>query len=161
MTDPFGQWLKGERERRGWKAEEVARRLRDAGYEAKDSSYRVWESGRRPRAATVAALERMFGSPAPAATQPTDNMAALVGLVTLQTEELKRLWEVQSQTVAALTKVAESLTILATEMRSAREEAPEWALAALQLARSLGPVEPSDEAPSEPRVSAAPRRRRR
>lgn len=91
----------------------------------------------------------------------SDHMAALVDLVTLQTEELKRLWGVQSQTVAALAAVAESLTSLANELRAGREEAPEWALAALQLARSLGPVEPSGGAPSAPPVSSAPQRRRR
>jgi transcriptional regulator with XRE-family HTH domain len=99
---PFAAWLVAEREGRKWKAEEVARRLREAGY-------RTWESsaGRRPAPETVAALERLFGSPAPGAeAQPSGDLAAAITALTVELrawreEDRERLAELEA-TVAGL-----------------------------------------------------------
>jgi hypothetical protein len=78
---PFAAWLVSQREHHGWKAEEVAKRLRDAGHQAEDSTYRTWESSadRRPAQETVAALERMFGAQAPGTDElATGDLAAAI-----------------------------------------------------------------------------------
>lgn len=88
---PFAAWLVHEREARGWKAEEVARRLREAGHQAEDSTYRTWESsaGRRPAPETVVALERLFGSPAPGADEQASG--DLVAALSAQAAAIERL----------------------------------------------------------------------
>ena len=77
---PFASWLTSEREGHGLKAEEVARRLREAGLQAEYSTYRTWEatSGRRPAPETVEALERMFGSRAPDDDEAASDLAAAI-----------------------------------------------------------------------------------
>jgi transcriptional regulator with XRE-family HTH domain len=67
---PFSAWLSSERARHGLKAGEVAKRLREMGFPAEESTYRTWEAGRRPAPETVAALERLFGTASPSADAP-------------------------------------------------------------------------------------------
>lgn len=117
----FGEWLKDQRERHGWKAEEVARRLREAGYQAETSSYRVWETGRRPRPETVRALERLFGSVAPSvAAPPATELSAVLASLKEQTDLLRHVW----QSIDALTEAIRSSQdkVSATVLREIFEE---------------------------------------
>lgn len=101
---PFAAWLVAQREAHGLKAEEVARRLRDQGFQAEDSTYRTWESssGRRPAPETVNALERMFGTVAPAEGGPaTRDIAELVAAISRQADAISRLVEAVEQERAA------------------------------------------------------------
>jgi transcriptional regulator with XRE-family HTH domain len=89
---PFAAWLVEQREKAGLKAEEVARRLREAGLQAEDSTYRTWESNanRRPAPDTVAVLEQMFSS-----TAPSDDVGAgspdVAAAIDRQTEAIREL----------------------------------------------------------------------
>lgn len=100
---PFGLWLTAERKRHGWKAEDVAAKLRALGFQAEDSTYRTWEAGRRPKRSTVEALERLFDSPAPSRA-PAD----------------------QSDVAAAVREQTEVMRELVEELRASRSEAPTW-----------------------------------
>lgn len=94
---PFSAWLVAERTKRAWKAGEVARRLRELGYQAEESTYRTWEAGRRPSSETVIALERLFESAAPG-----DGAAA------------------QTDVAAAIDRQTEAITALVDELRASR-----------------------------------------
>ena len=117
---PFASWLVAQREARPpLKAEEVARRLREAGLQAEDSTYRTWESAsdRRPAPETMAALERMFGSRAPGGTDPAgDLVVAIRSLV----EALDRDREERMALTRAIAALAQSLA-----RRPEDEESPE------------------------------------
>lgn len=88
---PVSLWLIAERKRRRWKAEEVARRLRDAGVQAEDGTYRVWEAGRKPSDAAIRAMETLFDSIAPKDTPPAADVATLVARLDRQAEVIDRL----------------------------------------------------------------------
>lgn len=62
---PFSLWLAAERKRHQLKVEELSDRLTKMGFEAAVPTVRTWEAGRVPRADTIEALERLFGTPAP------------------------------------------------------------------------------------------------
>lgn len=98
---PLAAWIVRERERKGWKSHELARRLREAGFEAEDSTVRTWEgrNARPPKSDTVRALERLFGTAA-----PNGDTTALGDVPEL---------------VAAIRDLVE-------EMRLARQEQAEW-----------------------------------
>lgn len=89
-------WIKAERDARQWKSEELARRLREAGYRAEDATVRAWEANRKPGADALVAMERLFGSPA-----PVDRAADMTGLV-------------------------EAIRELVVELRLTREEQARW-----------------------------------
>lgn len=84
-------WIASERKRLGWKSEELARRMRAAGYEVADTTVRTWEAGRRPSQENLEALERLFSSRVPAEPQPTGDISALVAALTAQTEAINGL----------------------------------------------------------------------
>lgn len=116
---PFAAWLTTERGKRGWKAEEVARRLRDMGYAAEDTTYRTWEaaSGRKPAPDTIRALERLFESAAPGedATGSGDLAAALQSLA----DEIRAAREERAE--------------LRRELVAARDARVAWERAVLQV----------------------------
>lgn len=113
---PFSAWLTAERTRRGWKAPEVARRLRELGYQAEESTYRTWEAGRRPSPDTIAALERLFESAAPGENEPGGDAAGLVRAMT-----------------AALVATTQAITDVRLELADARREAEDQRLATAEL----------------------------
>ena len=78
--------------------------------------------------------------------ESASDMATLIELVREQTSALRELWSV--------------LREVADEMRQARQEAPDWALAAMQAARAVGTTTPEDGASSTQRSSSTPRRGR-
>lgn len=105
---PIAMWIKQQRKARGWKVEELSRRLIEAGYDASVGTIRVWESprGRDPHPRTLLAMERMFDTVAPREEEPdlvsaiealTDAVAALPLSIALAiradvpAEELRRL----------------------------------------------------------------------
>lgn len=104
---PFSAWLVAERNRRKWKAEEVARRLRELGYPAEDSTYRTWEATRRPNDDTVAALERLFGTASPAEDAPgSGDVAAAIRAQAASNDRMAIALERQA---AAFTTLAASI----------------------------------------------------
>ena len=89
---PVSIWLIDQRKAHGWKAEEVARRLRDAGVAAEDGTYRVWEAGRKPKDDAIRAMETLFGSVAPKDPDAgSGEMAALIARLDRQAEVIDRL----------------------------------------------------------------------
>lgn len=84
--------MKTNRKAKGWKVEELSRRLIDAGYPATVGSVRVWESprGRDPKPDTIQGMERIFGSVAPsdAAGRSDDALLAAVERLTEAVEAL-------------------------------------------------------------------------
>lgn len=84
-------WIAAERKRLNWKAEELGRRLREAGYEVADTTIRTWEAGRRPSAENIAGLERLFGVQAPAEPETGTDQAAVVAAIDRQTDVLAQL----------------------------------------------------------------------
>lgn len=130
---PVSLWLIAERKRHGWKAEEVARRLRDAGIQAEETTYRVWEAGRKPKDDAIRAMETLFGSKAPG--DPTASGQP----------DLTRLIDSQARLTAAIEAQTAAITRLADQMATAQAEGPEWAdavvravLAGLQLGAAGG-----------------------
>lgn len=109
---PFSAWLAAERKRHGLKAEEVARRLREAGYAAEDSTYRTWESTRRPNDETVAALERLFETAAP--SEATAGNGDIAAAIRAQAESNDRM-------AAALERQADAFTTLASSIDRAAD----------------------------------------
>jgi len=87
---PVSEWMKAERNKRGWKQTDVAARLRAAGHEAEDGTYRVWETGRPPKRSTIQALERLYETAAPSDDAETD-LSALVARLERQAEVIDRL----------------------------------------------------------------------
>lgn len=87
---PVSAWIQSERKRMGWKVHDLSRRLIDLGYDAQESTVGVWEAGRSPKAETIEALERLFGSQAPREDGNGD-MTALVAALSSQTAALNRL----------------------------------------------------------------------
>src|SRR3990167_7869020 len=67
-------WIVNERERMGWKLEELSRRLIDLGCQAAPNTVRLWEAprGRPPKPSTIAVMERLFSSEAPTASPLAD-----------------------------------------------------------------------------------------
>lgn len=108
----FSAWLEAERKRHGLKAEEVARRLRDLGYQAEDSTYRTWEANRRPSADTVAALERMFETAAPGDGEP--GAGDIAAAIRLQAESNDRLAIALGRQADAFNALAKSIDAAAT-----------------------------------------------
>jgi transcriptional regulator with XRE-family HTH domain len=96
---PVSQWNVDERKRHGWKVDELSRRLLDMGYEAQPSTVQVWEAGRSPKADTIEALERLFGSAAPRGAELSGDLAdaireqaaAIRDLVTAIREDRERI----------------------------------------------------------------------
>lgn len=132
MGNPVSEWIKAERKRRGWKVEELSRRLIDAGYPAEINTVRVWEarSGRPPKADTISGLERLFGSQAPRERESETDLSALV---------------------AALDRQTAAITALADEIRADRSRqgiAPEAVTAFLRQLASEGLLVVGDTAPS-------------
>lgn len=134
---PFSAWLSAERRRHGLKVDEVARRLRELGFPAEESTYRTWEAGRRPAQETVVALERMFGTAAPG-----EDAAA------------------QGDVAAAIDRQTAVITALVDELRAAREDRDRIAgleRAVEQLLAAVGPIEragAASRAPRAPRTGA-------
>lgn len=62
---PASLWVIAERKRLGWKPEELAERLNEAGHAVAVGTIRVWEAGRKPGTDALEALEALFGSAAP------------------------------------------------------------------------------------------------
>jgi hypothetical protein len=125
---PFAAWLIAQRkaQRPVLKAEEVARRLREAGLQAEDSTYRTWESAsdRRPAPETIAALERMFGSRAPGNAEPSGDLAsAIMALVT----ECRRWREEDRDRIADLERIVAGMA--AERLSSQGTEGPKAPLA--------------------------------
>lgn len=136
---PVSLWLIDERKRHGWKAEEVARRLRDAGVQAEDGTYRVWEAGRKPKDDAIRAMETLFGTTAPK-DEPTG------------APDLTALLDSQARLTAAIVAQTAAITRLAAQLERSQEEGPEWAdavvravLAGLQLGAASGSSSPRPE----------------
>ncbi len=94
---PDGNWLVAAREARGFRSAAAAREaIRKAtGVDIAHSAYAGYESGsKRISANHRPVLVQFWGEPdaTPAAAQSTD-MAAILELLRLQTEELKSAWE--------------------------------------------------------------------
>lgn len=111
----LSQWIADNRKRMGWKAETLAERLREAGYEAADTTVRTWEAGRSPRPETIAAMERLFDSSAPA-----DEVG------------------VGGEIAAALDRQSSAIEALVEELRLARAAQVEVAAVTLQALGALG-----------------------
>lgn len=135
---PFSAWLTAQRSKRGWKAGEVARRLRDMGYPAEESTYRTWEAGRRPSSDTIAALERMFESAAPVEREGSSDVAAAIDRQTevfrellretqREADEAKRRADLLERVVVSLLAPAARATADPRALRAMEE----WGLAAL------------------------------
>lgn len=89
---PVSVWIIAERKRLGWKVADVSRRLKDLGYEAEESTVQVWEAGRSPKAETIEALERLFGSRAPREVEIGDrDLAAVIAAIDRQTTAIGEL----------------------------------------------------------------------
>lgn len=153
---PVSLWLIAERKRHGWKAEEVARRLRDAGIEAQDTTYRVWEAGRKPKADAIRAMETLFGSKAPGEPEPSGqpDLAALLAAMTEQSRQ-------QAQLITLLTEQNAMLKQLVFERPAAPGHsltAPASLQAAESAALELGALdlrtEQERDQPAEPRAGA-------
>lgn len=138
---PVSLWLIDERKRHGWKAEEVARRLRDAGVDAADGTYRVWESGRKPSDTAIRAMETLFDSTAPAEAAPTPDLAALVAALTEQTRVNTMLVERLIRYEDRVAKL-EELTAQLAEAAAAAHRA--------NAARGGAPAAPTPPDPSIP-----------
>jgi ribosome-binding protein aMBF1 (putative translation factor) len=88
---PVSAWIVTERKRLGWKVDDVSRRLLELGYDAQPSTVQVWEAGRSPRAETIEALERLFGSMAPRDQPTIGDLSGLVEAITQQTAAISAL----------------------------------------------------------------------
>ncbi|MBX3031903.1 MAG: hypothetical protein KF809_17285 [Chloroflexi bacterium] len=125
MTKPaLSQWIEDQRKLRGWKAEDVARRLREMGYDAEDSTYRTWEASRRPKPETIHGMEKLFGSPAPREPEGTADMAALVVALGDQTAAINALVGLSAQAQRELVAdvVSATLAPLWEEIRALRAQ---------------------------------------
>lgn len=125
-------WIVEQRRAKKWKLEELARRLRDAGYEAADTTVRTWEAGRRPSAATIRGMELLFDASAPVDDLASTDMAALV----------------------------RSISELAESIREERQARVDWEKGLLEALRDLAATRPGG-APSgglEPSLPAGARR---
>jgi hypothetical protein len=118
---PLALWITTERERKGWKTEELSRRLTDLGCQASTNTVRVWEAprGRPPRRSTVEVMERLFGSEAPVETADGD-------------------------LAAAIREQAAAIDRLAAALERDREEAPVWAEAVVRAVLAGRQLSPAD-----------------
>lgn len=132
---PLAQWIVEQRRAKSWKLEELARRLREAGYEAADTTVRTWEAGRRPHPGTIRALELLFDKAAPREREEPD-MAALLARLDAQVETMNRAVDVIGELSAGLAKFASALAISDVE-RTARVEQTATMMAALLKERGL------------------------
>ena len=135
---PVSAWIAAERKARGWKVEELSRRLRDMGYEAEVGTVRVWEAGRSPKAETIEALERLFESRAPRQADP--DMGDIIAAIRALTESVNAHRSVmESQGAALLDVVAEM-----KEQRDAAQGRAEGLSAALgELSGTLESLRPA------------------
>jgi hypothetical protein len=85
---PISEWIVRERKRLTWKPKDVSDRLKAAGYEAEESTVQVWEAGRSPKAETIDALEKLFGSVAP--RENGNGNADLSAMIAAQTAAIER-----------------------------------------------------------------------
>jgi transcriptional regulator with XRE-family HTH domain len=93
---PFGRWLVTERKARGWTADDMRARLREArGFAMAHSTYALIESGQRsPTDEQRAHLTAFLGSQPAADTQsapPSTDLGALIDALTRQTEAVTAL----------------------------------------------------------------------
>lgn len=119
---PVSAWIVEQRNRLGWKSEELARRLGVA-----DPTVRGWEAGRSPGGSNLVALERLFGVEAPGRGQTAtgdlgDVAAALLQVVQAQQETNKLL----SGRLDALEELVRALVAPLGD-EADREHALEWA----------------------------------
>ena len=143
---PLAAWITVERERKGWKVGELSRRLVDLGCEASENTVRVWEAprGRPPKSATIAVMERLFGSEAPALNQQTADLADLTAALHAQAE--------------AVNEQAGALDRLAAALEREQEEAPVWAEAVVRAVLAGRQLSPEDATRDERQESAVPLR---
>lgn len=106
---PVSAWIARERKAHGWKVAELSRRLTDMGYEAQPSTIGVWEAGRAPRAETIEALERLFGSLAPREEDYAGDSQAVLLAIEKQTQWLERQWTATTSLMEHLDKQNEHL----------------------------------------------------
>lgn len=134
---PLSVWIAENRKRLGWKADELAARLRDAGYEAADTTVRTWEAGRTPRPETVEALERLFDSPAPRETGLDRD--ALVAAIAEQTAAMRELTAAISALVGQSSRsdVVERRLAVAEDLAAYLEERREGIARAEEAERAL------------------------
>ncbi len=105
-----GAWLRRERTSREWSFADVVAKLADLGVRVREDYYRGLEAGpRKPGPELMLALQRLYGSVAPAAVEPEpkgDSAAALI---------------------AALERHTQVMAEMVVEMRADREAAKGWA----------------------------------
>lgn len=132
-------WIVSNRKRLGWKLETLAAKLREAGYEAADTTVRTWEAGRRPQPDTIVALERLFDSTAPSADETAPD---LIVALQEQTAAMREL-------TAAISALLASGISAPAVRRVAESEAEYWAERSIGESRAAALVE-------ELRTPAAP-----
>lgn len=129
---PLAAWITTERDRKGWKVEELSRRLVDLGCDAAVNTVRVWEAprGRPPKASTVAMMEQLFGSEAPAQ-------------------------DVESDLAAAIREQAVAIDRLAQALETQRKDIPLWADAVVKAVLAGRQLTREDVERDEPPGSGA------
>ena len=110
---PISLWIASERKRHGWKVGDLSEKLTALNLDAAETTVRTWEAGRPPKAETIDALERLFGSPAPRGAE-TPDLGGLLAALSSQTEALNRVAErLEAQSTSDLRDVV-ALTVEAT-----------------------------------------------
>ncbi len=105
------------------KPHDLVARLRAQGVDVVEQTIRVWESyaGRSPSPDNIEALERIFGSQAPAAAEGMD-AAAIVAAI----DRLAAAVEAQTrQQVSGMTALGESLGVVLARLGGLPEQMPD------------------------------------
>jgi transcriptional regulator with XRE-family HTH domain len=93
IKPPIAEWIARERKRAGLSVDQLVERLALVGVNVGRQTVQVWESyaDRRPKADTLDALERIFGSTAPALTGATETPDSLLAALAAQTAAISEL----------------------------------------------------------------------
>jgi uncharacterized coiled-coil protein SlyX len=93
---------------------------------AEDTTYRVWEAGRKPSRAAIAALEQLFGEAAPGDVASAPDMAALIGALTDQAKAMTSLVQTVVQDAGRAERMDQQLAALTDAVTRLADRMAAW-----------------------------------